>query len=40
MIVEGMYDRRRELSLVPAYEMCVCECVEGERYFWGKSELG
>ena len=24
-IVEGMYDRRRELFLVPAYEICVCE---------------
>ena len=24
-IVEGMYARRRELSLVPAYEICVCE---------------
>ena len=24
-IIEGMYDRRRELSLVPAYEICVCE---------------
>ena len=23
--VEGLYNRRRELSLVPAYEMCVCE---------------
>ena len=24
-IVECLYDRRRELSLEPAYEMCVCE---------------
>ena len=25
MIVAGMYARRRVLSLVPAYEVCVCE---------------
>ena len=24
-IVAGMYARRRVLSLVPAYEVCVCE---------------
>ena len=24
-IVEGLYDRRRELSLVPVYEICVSE---------------